>query len=359
MNESKIKKLAWILVNHSTKVKPGENVIIQGFTQAKPLLREIYREVLKKGAYPRLKVSFEDFNYDYYELASEKQLKNLSKIDLYEIDNVDVVIAVGGNLNTRFLSGTDSKKYSMRNKALEPLFNKRVDNTRWVATRFPSTGLAQNAGMSIQQYTEFYFRATNKDWNREKAKQMRIKKLFDKAKKVRIVGKETDITLDIAKRNGILCYGQFNMPDGEVFYSPNEKKTEGHIMFNYPAIYNGHEVENVKLWFEKGKVVRFTCSDNRKFFQQMIDTDPGARYLGELGIGMNKEIRNLTKDVLLDEKMGGTIHLALGRAYKENGGTNKSAIHWNMIKDLRKKHGGEEIYLDGKLVNKDGEWIFK
>ncbi|MBN1157651.1 aminopeptidase [Candidatus Woesearchaeota archaeon] len=358
MDQKKIKKLAWILVNHSTKVRPGDSVIIQGFIQAKPLLREVYREVLRKGAYPRLKVSFEDFAYDYYELASDRQLKHLSKIDLYEIDHVDVVIAIGGNLNSRYLSGIDSRKFSLRNKSLEPLFNKRVDNTRWVATRFPATGLAQNAGMSIQQYSGFLFRATNKDWNREKRKQMKIKNLFDRARKVRIVGRETDITIDISNRKGILCYGQFNMPDGEVFYSPNERKTEGHILFNYPAIYNGHEVENVKLWFKKGKVVKFTCSSNRKFFQQMIDTDDGARYLGELGIGMNDQIRNFTKDVLLDEKMGGTIHLALGRAYKENGGTNKSAIHWDIVKDLRKKHGGGEIYVDGRLVNKDGEWKF-
>jgi aminopeptidase len=209
--------------------------------------------------------------------------------------------------------------------------------------------------MSLEEYEDFVFSATNVDYAEMERSMKAVVERFDRASKVRIVGKETDLTVDIAGRKGVICAGTNNVPDGEIFYSPNHLLTEGRIYYDWPTVYNGREISGIRLVFEKGRVVQASAEKGEDALLAALDTDEGARYLGELGIGMNFGITRPTKDILFDEKIGGSVHLALGRAYEEAGGGNESLIHWDMVKNL--KDGGE-IHLDGELVQKDGKWLF-
>ncbi|HLC18267.1 MAG TPA: aminopeptidase, partial [Thermodesulfobacteriota bacterium] len=200
---------------------------------------------------------------------------------------------------------------------------------------------------------DFLYGATNIDWNRVKSGEMKLKRALDRASVVRITGEDTDLTIGIKGRKAIPCYGERNMPDGEVFLSPRENSADGHIYYEMPAIYQGREVTGIRLRFRKGKVVEASAEKNEDFLLAMLDTDRGARYLGELGIGVNYGIKKFSKDILFDEKIGGTVHLAVGKSYEEAGGKNVSAVHWDMIKDLRK---GGAIHLDGKMIQKNGRF---
>jgi aminopeptidase len=232
-----------------------------------------------------------------------------------------------------------------------PIQEEIVNKKRWVLCNFPTNALAQETDMSLEEYEDFLYGATNINWEKVKKEEMKLKKVLDKGKVVRIVGKDTDLTIGIKGRKAIPCFGERNMPDGEVFLSPLESSAEGEIYYDLPAIYQGKEVLGIRLKFKKGKVVEASAEKNEKFLIAMLDTDKGARYLGELGIGTNYGIRHFSKDILFDEKIGGTVHLAVGRSYKDAGGKNESAIHWDMIKDLR---NGGAIYVDGKAIQRNG-----
>jgi aminopeptidase len=208
--------------------------------------------------------------------------------------------------------------------------------------------------MSLEEFEDFAFDAMLIDYKKLSKQEEKIKKILDKGSKVRIIGKDTDISFSIKGRVGVKCAGERNIPDGEVMTAPVEKSTEGHIAYSYPAIYGGKEVSGVKLWFKKGKVVKATAEKNEKYLHAMLKTDKGASYLGELGIGMNYGIKRFIKQILFDEKIGGTIHLALGSAYKECKGTNESALHWDMILDLKK---GGKLIVDGKVIQKNGKLL--
>lgn len=355
MSDPRVKKLASILVHHSLGVKKGETVLIGASSElAKPLVIEVYREVMAAGAHPLTSIAFEETSNIYYELATKEQLKNFPKIKLYEAKNVDCVVNIRASANKKALSNVDPGAMAERSKVLRPISEEIVNRKRWILCNFPTNGLAQEADMSLEEYEAFLYGATNIDWNKVKAKEMALKRALDKANEVRLVGKDTDLKISIKGRKAIPCYGERNMPDGEVFLSPVEDSAEGHIYYEMPAIYQGREVLGIRLTFKKGKVVEAGADKNEKFLLTMLDTDPGARFLGELGVGVNYGIQQFSKDILFDEKIGGTVHLAVGRSYEEAGGKNISAIHWDMIKDLRT---GGAIYLDGKAIQKNGKFL--
>lgn len=354
MKDSRVEKLADILVNYSVKVKKGDTVLIRGDELGKPLLLEVYRKVVEAGGNPLLSISFDEMNKIFYDHASKAQLSHTSKIKLYEAKNCDAVIIVHAPANSKALSAVDPAKMTMRSRANKPISEIIVNKKKWVLTNYPTQALAQDAEMSIDEYEEFLFGATNLDWAKVEKEQERIKKVIDKGNTIRIVGKDTDLTFSIKGRKGIKCCGNSNMPDGEIFYAPVENSANGHIFYDFPAIHNGKEVSGIRLGFEKGKVVKATAEKNEEYLFAMLDTDKGARYIGEFGIGTNYGIKRFTRDILFDEKIGGTIHLAVGRSYEESGGKNDSAIHWDMIKDLR--HGGA-IYLDGKRIQENGKFL--
>jgi len=360
MVDERIKRLAKILVEHSTRVKKGDKVVISGDVVAEHLITEVYRLCMKKGAYPAVHAHLPGMTQIYYKHASPEQLKKFPDVAMFESKNADVFIGVWGTTNTRELSGIDPKKISIRSKTVDPISKVRMKK-RWVGCDFPTNALAMEAEMSLEEYTDWFFNACNIDYNALQRKYAKLKAIIDRASEVRIVGKNTDLTLSVKGMSAIDRQGDKNIPDGEVFTAPEKYKTEGHIEFSYPAIKGSNEIDGIRLEFRKGKVVKASATKNEKFLKTMLNTDPGASYLGELGIGVNYNITKYTKNLLFDEKIGGTVHLALGMAYpecykKNPSQGNNSALHWDIVKDLRPKAGGGKIIVDGKVIQKDGKF---
>ncbi len=353
--DPRISKQADILVNYSLKVKKGEKILIQSDFFSKPLVLELYKKLIKKGA-SEVRVNFGsvDFQEIFFKYSSSSQRKSFSKISMYEIKNVDCWIGILSPENTRALSSIDPKLISERVLVTKKVSDWRVEKTRWVISIFPTHSLAQEANMSLNEYEDFVFSSINDVvWGLLKEKQTKIKKLLDKTKLVKIVNRDTNLTFSIEGRKAESCSGEFNMPDGEVFTSVVENSVNGFITFSYPAIYLGREFENVRLEFKNGKVIKATSSKNEKDLNKILDTDRGARFVGEFGIGTNYKIKKFTKEILFDEKIGGTIHLALGKGFKETLSKNNSSIHWDMICDLR---SGGALSFDDKLVQLGGKW---
>ncbi|MCW4038230.1 MAG: aminopeptidase, partial [Candidatus Bathyarchaeota archaeon] len=268
----------------------------------------------------------------------------------------DVIISIRSNSNTKSLSNVDPKKISSRSKALKTLQEERLSK-RWCLTQYPTVGYAQDAEMSLREYEDFVYSAVLIDWDEQIRTMQWLKEAMDETDEVRLIGEETDLTMSILGRNAVVGGPTHNVPGGEVFTAPIEDSAEGTIFFDLPAVVYGKAVEGVKLIFEKGEVVEYSAGRNEALLKSMIETDEGAKRLGELGIGTNMGIQKFTKNILFDEKIGGTIHLALGRAYKECGGVNESAIHWDMIKTMD-VFKGHRILFDGQelLRNRDGTW---
>ena len=355
MQPYQIKRIANIIVNYSAKIKKNDYVQIISDVNAEPLVLEIYKQAIKRGAYPKTHISLPNQSKIYYENASEEQFKKFPKIAMYELKNTKSVIYISSPKNTRELEKINPKRISLRQKTLEPYTKYRVEKTRWVIFDYPSKALAKEANMSQSEYKRFVFNSVNLNWGKFSKNLIKIKEALDKTKEVKIVSKNTDITLNTKDRKAIIGDGTCNMPDGEIFTAPIETKTEGFIKFTYPAIYSGRLVSGIYLEFKKGKIIKAKAEKNEKFLKTMINTDKGSHHLGELGIGCNYRINKFTKNILFDEKIGGSIHLAIGSAYKECKGKNKSAIHWDIIKDLKKDNG--KMYFDNKLIQKNGKFL--
>ena len=350
-SETRLNRLAGILVNHSVKARKGEIVRISCGELGKPLALAVYREVLRAGAHPLLSAGFEDAGRIFLEEASDDQVAHLPPTKLYEAKRIDADIVIVAPGNTRQLSHIPPKRMAARRRALKPVSEIVLRRVRWVLTNYPTESLAQETDKSLAEYEKLYYRAVEQDWPAMARMFARAKRILEKAATVRITGKDTDLTFSIKGRKAIPCAGDYNMPDGEIFTAPVESSTEGTVFFEFPAIAGGREVSGIRLRFEKGKVVEARADKNESYLKEMLDADPGARRLGEFGIGANAGVTEFTRDILLDEKMGGTIHLAIGRSYPESGGRNDSAVHWDMIKDLRRNG---ELYLDGRPVLRTG-----
>jgi aminopeptidase len=360
MVDERIKKMAKILVEHATKVKKHDKVIISGDIVAEPLIKEVYKLCLKKGSYPAVHAALPGMSQLYFKNASKDQLKKFPEVAMFESKKGDVFIGIWGTSNTRELSNIDPKKIAIRSRTTNPISKVRMTK-RWCCCDYPTDALAMEAEMSLAEYTDWFYKACNIDYKALHRRYERLKKIIDKGKEVHIKGRNTDLTLSIRNMKALNIQGDKNIPDGEVFTAPEKFKTEGHIEFSYPAIRGGNEVDGIYLEFRKGKVVKATATKNEKFLKSMLKTDPGASYLGELGIGVNFNITKYTKNLLFDEKIGGTIHLALGMAYpecctKNKAQQNKSALHWDIVKDLRPMGGGGELRVDGKLIQKNGKF---
>jgi aminopeptidase len=357
MVDERIKKLAKILVEHSTKVKKGDKVVISGDIIAEPLIKEVYKLCLKKGAYPAVHSHLPGMSYLFLKNASPAQIKKFPDVMMYESKKADVFIGIHGNNNTRELSSINPKKIATRSKVTYPISKVRLKK-RWVGCDFPTEALAQEAGMSLAEYADWFFNACNINYPALERKYMKLKKILDKGNEVRITGKNTDLTFSIKNMVAINICGDKNIPDGEVFTAPEKYSAEGHIEFSYPAIRSGQEIEGIYLEFKKGKVIKATAKKNERLLKALLATDKGSSYLGELGIGTNYNITRYTKNLLFDEKIGGTVHLALGMSYhdctfKNKKNANDSALHWDIVKDMKK---GGKLFVDGKLIQKNGKF---
>jgi len=368
MTDPRIDKLANVLVIYSVAVRPGDRVMIRGDALAEPLLKAVYARVLQAGGHPLMIASLPGTEEMFFRYASDEQLQHVSEPLKLMIETYDVSIVIRGAGNTKALSGVDPAKMVLRNRAQTELIKTYLQRSasgelRWVGTIFPTNAYAQDAEMSLSEYEDFVYTACMPDsddpvghWRRFSAWQQKIVDWFKGKERVHVVGPETDLRLSIAGRTFINSDGKHNMPSGEVFTGPVEDSIEGHVYFSYPAIHQGREVVGVRLWFEGGKVVKATAEKNEDFLLQTLDTDAGSRYVGEFAIGTNKGITQFTRQILFDEKIGGSFHMAVGAGYPETGSKNESAIHWDMICDLR---DGGEIWVDDELLYKNGEFVIE
>ncbi len=368
MTDPRVEKLADVLVNYSVAVQPGDKVLVQGNTLAEPLLKAIYAKVLQAGGYPLMLTALPGTDELFFHYASDEQLQHVPEPVKLVIETYDANIGIMAAENTKALSNVDPAKAvlhqrAQRNIMQTALQRAAVGEFRWVGTLFPTHAYAQDAEMGLSEYEDFVYGACLPDmedpvgyWRHFSAWQQRIVDWFKGKERVHVIGPETDLRLGIAGRVFINCDGHENMPDGEVFTGPVEDSVEGHVCFSYPAIYQGREVTGVRLWFEKGRVVKATAEKNEDFLLQTLDTDEGSRYMGEFAIGTNKGITRFTGQMLFDEKTNGSFHTALGASLPESGGKNESAIHWDMVCDLR---GGGEVWVDDELLYKDGQFVIE
>lgn len=372
MADPRLVNLADILVTYSTRVKPGDRAAI--FTQptAMPLVEEVYRKILTAGGYPnvllgglRSRVETENLEYILFTEGNDDQIQHVNRFDKFVREEFDVMVVLYGQTNTRGLSNVDPTKQRLRAQAhthVTKIYQQRsaTGELRWVITMFPSSAYAQDAEMSLAELEDYVYSTTYADtedpiaaWQAIHDQQQRLVDWLRGKKQVQVKGPHVDLELSIEGRDFINSDGTHNMPSGEIFTSPIEDSASGWVRFSYPAIRQAREVEGVELHFEEGRVVKATAAKNQAFLHSMLDTDRGARYLGEFAIGTNKRINRFIKNMLFDEKIGGTIHLALGFGFPRVGGKNESAIHWDMLCDMR---DGGQIFVDGELFYESGEF---
>ena len=365
MTDACVANLARTLVRYSVDVQPGELVGIVSEMAGAPLIEQIYRQVLEVGGIPNVGFVSQEMDYLLHALGNDEQLQALPPMMDLALREYPVYIRVRAFTNTRHLSGVDPARQSLREKAFGPtyeIYRQRYaeGKLRWVATLFPTEAYAQDAEMGTSEFEDYVYSTTYsdtddpvKEWNRIHDEQQRIVDYLAGKKDVVVKGPNVDLSLSIEGRGFVNSDGQRNMPSGEVFTSPVEDSANGWIRFTYPAVTRGREVEGIELRLEKGKVVHATATKNEEFMLSLLDMDDGARYLGEFAIGTNKMINRFIKNILFDEKIGGTIHLAVGSGFREIGGKNKSTLHWDMICDMR---DGGTIHVDDELIYESGEF---
>ena len=356
MKDPRISQLAEVLVGYSTRVEPGDVVLISasGF-ESLPLVKELYILCLQKGAkYVEYEFTNSEISRHFYNNASEQQISFFPQHRLDFMKQVTVFIAISAGENSMVMAQANQQNMIAYAKVTRPIADWRVKNTRWVITRYPTQGAAQEAKMSLEEYEDYLFAACCIDWNEESRKQDVLKQLMDSTGTVRIVASDTDLSFSIEGLPGIKCDGRFNIPDGEVFTAPVKTSVNGHITYNCPTIYQGKEFNNIRLEFKDGKVIKATSPGMDVALNKILDTDQGSRYVGEFAIGVNPGITEPMRNILFDEKIFGSIHFTPGQCYDECDNGNRSAVHWDMVKLLK---GDGEIWFDGVLIQKDGVFV--
>jgi aminopeptidase len=360
--DPRIEQYANLLVERCIDAQPGWEVVVVGSTQARPLVEDVVRALGRRQAIPLVQLSFSGMDYWSFETiwaetAPAEIVAERSPLRVRIEDECDAWIRIGAPENTRDGVGLPIEHQQAIARGARPLIARRLAlDIPWVTCRYPTPALAQEAGMSLREFEDFLFGAVLLDWDEEGRKMQRIKQRFDTADEVRIVGEETDLRFSIAGRDGEVDDGHMNMPGGEVFYCPVEDSTEGVVSFTeFPAVQEPDVVEGVRMRYENGRVVEASATSNEEVLMRALDIDEGARVLGEFGIGCNPGIQRHLRNTLFDEKIYGTIHLAIGAGIPTAGGHNESATHWDMVKDLR---NSGRIELDGEVVQENGEWTF-
>jgi len=336
-------------------------VAVSGGYLSRPLLLEVVRLVARRGAYALTRIPLTDsliaVEPAWAAEAPEELLRELPSIERAFWDELDADIVVLAPENARDGTDVSPQRQSLIREARRPILPRIINNEiRWVACMYPTPALAQEAGMTTAAFADFLYGACLRDWDAEGERMRRIADRFDAAEDVRIVGVDTDLTFSLAGRHGEVDAGDSNMPAGEIFYSPVEDSADGVVTFGeYPGWYGGHQVQGIRFRFEGGTIVEASSHSDEDFLLTTLDVDDGARRLGEFGIGCNEGIDRAFGNALFDEKIYGTVHLAIGAGFPFLGGTNESAVHWDIVKELR---NGGEIWLDGELVQKNGTWQF-
>ncbi len=360
-------KYAKVLVDYSVKVQKGELTVIRTDSYlSHHLVKEIYKQVLLKGAYPVVRTGVEGLNEVFIKNASDEQLKYVDPMTELEYEKAKNLISIGAPFNVKNMARSDSKKLAKRSGAMKHLSEKMLKRSsegdlKWVIADFPTQALAQEAKMSLDEYTEFlinscylYLDDPVKKWQEIGIFQQKIADYLNTKSTIRIEGEKTDITFNVKGRIWKSCAGECNFPDGEVYTSPVEDSAEGQIYFDFPQIYRGNEAQKVLLTLKGGKIIDAKAEKGEEFLNSMLDMDEGSRFVGEIAIGTNDMIQDVTGNILFDEKIGGSIHMAAGASYPETGGKNISGLHWDLIKNM--KNSGK-IYADGVLIYENGKFI--
>lgn len=347
--------LADILVNYSTEVKPGERVMIaMREVGTLPLVRTVYEACVKAGAHVQVQFLSDYLDHSLMRFGSLDQVIHTPEIEAYGMEWADVYLGLRGTHNLFQLADVSSNVLATYRKAMGSVSSLRWEKTRWCIVRVPNEDFAQQAETDIETITEMFFDATLRDWLAETKRWQQIADRLNQGSEVRVVGPGTDLSFSVQGRRWLVGDGRVNMPDGEIYTAPVSRTVNGHISFEFPGVLGGRLVDGIRLEWQDGQLTSATANSNEDFLRQVLDTDAGASRIGEFAVGTNDSIDRFCKDIFFDEKIGGTIHIALGRAYPTCGGTNQSAIHWDIIKDMRQEGA---IYLDGQKVFEKGQFL--
>jgi aminopeptidase len=357
MKDLRLSQLAKNLVQYSTRIQPGEKVLVEMRGEARELLRLVVKEVYAAGGFPFVQITDPQAVREIMLGASEQQLEVLADIETYRMKQMDAYIGIRADLNINEYADVPADKMKLfSSKVTRPVNDIRVPQTKWVVLRYPNSSMAQLAGTSTEAFEDFYFKVCNLDYSKMSKAMDALEDLMNKTDKVEIKGNGTDLSFSIKGIPAIKCAGQYNIPDGEVFTAPVKNSVNGVISYNTPSPYNGYTFENVRLVFKDGKITEATANDTDRI-NEVFNSDEGARYVGEFAIGVNPYIQQPMKDILFDEKIDGSFHFTPGQCYDEAPNGNKSSIHWDLVCIQRPDYGGGEIWFDGKLIRKDGLFV--
>ena len=358
MHDARLDQLAKLLVEYSTQLKRNENVLIEAFDVPDEMTIALVRAARNAGAIPFVQIHRARVSRELALDASDRQLNLIARHELARMKEMDAYIAVRGSNNITELSDVPADKMKLIARKMRPVQDRRVKKTKWVVLRWPTPSMAQLAGMSTEAFEDFYFDVCTLDYRKLQPGMAALKRLMEKTDRVEIKGPGTDLRFSINGIPAVICGGDRNIPDGEVFSCPVKRSVEGHVTFNAPSVYQGIGFDGIRLEFKHGKILNATSNETRKL-NNILDSDPGARYVGEFSLGFNPRVLQPMRDILFDEKIAGSFHLTPGQAYEEADNGNRSQVHWDMVSIQRPEYGGGEIYFDGKLIRRDGEFLPK
>ena len=356
MSDSRYDSLARVLTGHSTKLKAGERFLIDVADTPEEFVIALIRAARAVKAEPFVIMHSGRISRELAIGVTGPQAATMAEIDLARLKKMQAYIAVRGSQNISEMSDVPQAKMALLSEKLRPALDYRINKTRWVVLRWPTPSMAQQAQMSTEAFAEFFFRVCTLDYGAMIPGMKALKALMDRTDKVHIKGPGTDLRFSIKRIGSVICGGEHNIPDGEVFSCPVKHSVEGHVTFNAPTSARGIAFDNVRLEFSKGKIIKAT-SNNTKALNEILDTDAGSRFIGEFSLGFNPHILHPMRDILFDEKIAGSFHFTPGQAYAVAGNGNKSAVHWDMVCIQRKDYGGGEVWFDGKLIRKDGLFL--
>ncbi len=358
MQDARFDKLASLLVNYSTNLQRGEKVLIETFDAPDEMAIALIRAARKAGAIPFSQIQRARVSRELALGADEKQLDLAAAHELARMKKMDAYIAIRGSHNVSELADVPIDRMKLVAKKMRPVQDQRVQKTKWVVLRWPNPAMAQMAGMSTEAFEDFFFKVCTLDYRKLQPGMKALKALMEQTDQVQIKGPGTDLRFSIKGISAIICGGDRNIPDGEVFSCPVKDSVQGHVTFNVPTIYQSTGFDNIRLDFRDGKIVEATSNQTKKL-NEILDSDAGARYIGEFSLGCNPYIREPMRDILFDEKIAGSFHFTPGQAYQEADNGNRSQVHWDMVCIQRKDYGGGEIFFDDKLIRRNGEFLPK
>jgi Leucyl aminopeptidase (aminopeptidase T) len=358
MLDPRFDRLAEVLIDFSTRLQKGEKVLIDCFDIPHPMIVSLVRRARVKGGVPLVNLQSNIVNRELLRGAQEDQYRVMAEYELARMAAVDAYIALRGSHNVTEHSDVPSDRMQLALKLLQPVLEQRVNQTKWVVLRWPTAAMAQMASMSTEGFEDFFFRVCTLDYSKMEKAMRPLKDLMDHTDRVRITGPGTDLRFSIQGIPTIPCSGEHNIPDGEIFTCPVKNSVEGHVQFNTPTIYQGTAFDSVRLTFKNGRVIE-ASGNNPKRINEILDTDEGARHIGEFALGFNPYILEPMRDILFDEKIAGSFHFTPGQAYEKADNGNRSQVHWDLVAIQRPEYGGGEIYFDDRLVRKDGLFVQK